>query len=169
MLVLVLGLGGCASNLASTTHKAESAKSAKIVKQDNKKSTTVQSSTPSVKENQGDSQTTSNNKVSCTSSSEIKDTTNGSSDEQQNDISKAPTAQATSKVAASSSSQSQRATRHQVQLDLGDVASWTDRQGVTHHVDSDGMDRYTSNGSQEVHYQDWSGSLPQDATVSHNN
>lgn len=54
-----------------------------------------------------------------------------------------------------------------VQLDLGDVATWTDQYGITHHVDSDGMDRQTIPGSTEVHYQDWSGPLPSNAEVSH--
>ena len=54
-----------------------------------------------------------------------------------------------------------------IQLGLGDVASWTDAQGVTHHVDSDGMDRYTAKGSSQVQYQDWSGQLPSNAVVSH--
>ena len=54
-----------------------------------------------------------------------------------------------------------------IQLDLGDVATWTDQYGITHHVDSDGMDRQTIPGSMEVHYQDWSGPLPSEAEVSH--
>lgn len=54
------------------------------------------------------------------------------------------------------------------QLGLGDVAMWTDGHGINHHVDSDGMDRQTTNGSQQIHYQNWSGSLPQNATVLHN-
>lgn len=54
-----------------------------------------------------------------------------------------------------------------IQLGLGDVATWTDQYGITHHVDSDGMDRQTIPGSIEVHYQDWSGPLPDNAQVSH--
>lgn len=54
-----------------------------------------------------------------------------------------------------------------VQLGLGDVATWTDQYGITHHVDNDGMDRQTILGSTEVHYQDWSGPLPSNAEVSH--
>ena len=54
-----------------------------------------------------------------------------------------------------------------VQLGLGDVAIWTDQYGITHHVDSNGMDRQTILGSTEVHYQDWSGPLPSNAEVSH--
>lgn len=56
----------------------------------------------------------------------------------------------------------------EIQLGLGDVAMWTDNHGINHHVDSDGMDRQTIDGSQQIHYQDWSGSLPQNATVLHN-
>lgn len=56
-----------------------------------------------------------------------------------------------------------------VQLGLGDVATWTDQYGITHHVDSDGMDRQTIPGSTEVHYQDWLGPLPSEAQIIHNN
>ena len=56
-----------------------------------------------------------------------------------------------------------------VQLGLGDVATWTDQYGITHHVDSDGMDRQTIPGSTEVHYQDWSGPLPDGVQVMHEN
>lgn len=56
-----------------------------------------------------------------------------------------------------------------VQLGLGDVATWTDQYGITHNVDSDGMDRQTIPGSAEIHYQDWSGELPANAQVIHNN
>ena len=56
----------------------------------------------------------------------------------------------------------------EIQLGLGDVAMWTDEHGINHHVDSDGMDRQTTDGSQQIHYQDWSGNLPQNATVLHN-
>lgn len=56
-----------------------------------------------------------------------------------------------------------------VQLGLGDVATWTDQYGITHHVDSDGMDRQTIPGSSEIHYQDWSGPLPGEAQVVHEN
>lgn len=56
-----------------------------------------------------------------------------------------------------------------VQLGLGDVATWTDQYGITHHVDSDGMDRQTIPGSTEVHYQDWLGPLPDGVQVVHEN
>jgi hypothetical protein len=56
----------------------------------------------------------------------------------------------------------------EIQLGLGDVAVWTDSYGITHHVDSDGMDRQTIDGSSEIHYEDWYGSLPTNAQVIHN-
>ena len=65
------------------------------------------------------------------------------------------------------SSSSSQESSSQKQLGLNDVAVWTDENGITHHVDSDGMDRQTILGSTEVHYQDWSGPLPSNAEVSH--
>lgn len=167
MLVLMLCLGGCAINSASTTPQSATVKKAKVVNQSSKKTTVAQSSTATVKKSQTISQVSANSKVNTSNTdSQTKITTSSAANDQQN-ISKAPTTQVAPKIAAASPSQ--QITHQQIQLGLGDTASWTDQQGVTHHVDSDGMDRYTNNGSQEVHYQDWSGSLPQNATVSHNN
>lgn len=53
----------------------------------------------------------------------------------------------------------------QRQLGLNDVAVWTDSTGVTHHVNSDGIDRQTISGSSQVNYNDWSGSLPSNAQI----
>lgn len=69
----------------------------------------------------------------------------------------------------SSSNSSQASTSSQKQLGLADVAVWTDENGITHHVDSDGMDRQTISGSSQVNYQDWSGSLPRNAQIIHQN
>ena len=69
--------------------------------------------------------------------------------------------QATSNSESSSSSSS--AVDSSRQLGLADVATWTDENGVTHHVDSDGMDRQTKNG--QTTYADWSGPLPSNATI----
>ena len=69
--------------------------------------------------------------------------------------------QATSNSESSSSSSS--AVDSSRQLGLADVATWTDENGVTHRVDSDGMDRQTKNG--QTTYADWSGPLPSNATI----
>ena len=66
-----------------------------------------------------------------------------------------------SESSTSSSSQSSS----QKQLGLNDVAVWTDENGITHHVDSDGMDRQTSPNQSGVTYKDWSGSLPSNAQI----
>lgn len=66
-----------------------------------------------------------------------------------------------SESSTSSSSQSSS----QKQLGLNDVAVWTDENGITHHVDSDGMDRQTSPNQSSVTYKDWSGSLPSNAQI----
>ncbi|MDO4902901.1 MAG: hypothetical protein Q3959_01420 [Limosilactobacillus sp.] len=70
---------------------------------------------------------------------------------------------------SSSSSSSNDSSSSELQLGLGDVAVWTDNNGVTHHVDSDGMDRQTLGNQSGTHYQDWSGSLPSNAQVIHQN
>lgn len=79
--------------------------------------------------------------------------------------SSAVTTDNSSSVSSSSSSTSTSAQR---QLGLGDTATWTDNNGVTHHVDSDGMDRQTIAGSSQVNYADWSGPLPSNAQINRN-
>ena len=63
------------------------------------------------------------------------------------------------------SSSSSQESSSQKQLGLNDVAVWTDENGITHHVDSDGMDRQTSANHSGVTYKDWSGSLPSNAQI----
>lgn len=82
------------------------------------------------------------------------------------------TSSTSSSASVTSSSQSSSSTDNsnvnnnsQKQLGLNDVAVWTDQYGVTHHVDSDGMDRQTIAGSSQTNYQDWSGSLPSNAQI----
>ena len=82
------------------------------------------------------------------------------------------TSSTSSSASVTSSSQSSSSTSNsndnnnsQKQLGLNDVAVWTDQYGVTHHVDSDGMDRQTIAGSSQTNYQDWSGSLPSNAQI----
>ena len=69
---------------------------------------------------------------------------------------------------SSSTSSSSSTTNTQRQLGLGDTATWTDQHGVTHHVDSDGMDRQTIAGSSQVNYADWYGPLPSNAQINRN-
>lgn len=71
----------------------------------------------------------------------------------------------TSSQSSSSTANSNVNNNSQKQLGLNDVAVWTDQYGVTHHVDSDGMDRQTIAGSSQTNYQDWSGSLPSNAQI----
>lgn len=176
VIMLALGLGGCAVNSATaTTHKQDSPRNAKISKQSSKKT------------NKTDNKVASNsnsNKLAASSQSESTAVSQeGSSRESMNAKNNATVQQKNTNVTSSaltssvsnnaSQSNTQTSTAPQahqeIQLGLGEVASWTDSQGTTHHVDSDGMDRYTTKGSQEVQYQDWSGSLPQNATVNHQN
>ena len=82
------------------------------------------------------------------------------SDENSNSAnSNATTNDSESSTSSSSQSSSQK------QLGLNDVAVWTDENGITHHVDSDGMDRQTSPNQSGVTYKDWSGSLPSNAQI----
>lgn len=79
------------------------------------------------------------------------------------------TSQGSASISSNTSSSSNSNTSQEVQLGLGDVAVWTDSKGITHHVDSDGMDRQTTSGNSKITYQDWSGSLPSNAQVIHQN
>lgn len=161
VVLLALGLGGCAANSAATTHKSHEAQSAQVVKQSSHKkadSKTVAkineqklASSNSSSASAVASHSASNNAVATTKSANASATS-----------SNAVAPAATSQESSSSVKENQN-----IQLGLGDVASWTDDKGVTHHVDSDGMDRYTAKGSSQVQYQDWSGQLPSNAVVSH--
>lgn len=159
VVLLALGLGGCATNSATTTHKTHEASSAKVVKQSShkkaeSKSTSEQSSATSTSKN-STSTKSANAAATAKSSSTSTSTSNAN-----NNVT------APAKAASQSSTVKQN---QEKQLGLGDVATWTDSEGVTHHVDSDGMDRYTAKGSSQVQYQDFSGSLPSDAVISHQN
>lgn len=159
VVLLALGLGGCATNSATTTHKTHEASSAKVVKQSShkkaeSKSTSEQSSATSTSKNNASTKS-ANAAATAKSSSTSTSTSNAN-----NNVT------APAKAASQSSTVKQN---QEKQLGLGDVATWTDSEGVTHHVDSDGMDRYTAKGSSQVQYQDFSGSLPSEAVISHQN
>ena len=72
---------------------------------------------------------------------------------------------ATTNDSESSTSSSSQTSTSQKQLGLNDVAVWTDENGITHHVDSDGMDRQTFPNQSGVTYKNWSGSLPSNAQI----
>lgn len=93
-----------------------------------------------------------------------------SKNSKQNSTKKTSSTSSSASVTSSSQSSSSTANSNvnnnsQKQLGLNDVAVWTDQYGVTHHVDSDGMDRQTIAGSSQINYQDWSGSLPSNAQI----
>lgn len=95
-----------------------------------------------------------------------------SKNSKQNSTKKTSSTSSSASVTSSSQSSSSTANSNvnnnsQKQLGLNDVAVWTDQYGVTHHVDSDGMDRQTIAGSSQTNYQDWSGSLPSNAQIVH--
>ena len=93
-----------------------------------------------------------------------------SKNSKQNSTKKTSSTSNSASVTSSSQSSSSTANSNvnnnsQKQLGLNDVAVWTDQYGVTHHVDSDGIDRQTIAGSSQTNYQDWSGILPSIAQI----
>ena len=143
LLVLTLGFG-----LAGCGAKHESAKSTNSSKDKVAKVTKVKKSSSNEKKKQASSKKNINN----TSQSNNTSSNSAITNQKQN---------TNSSDSTSSSSQKQ--------LGLTDVAVWTDENGVTHHVDSDGMDRQTTAGSSSITYKDWSGSLPSNAQIVHQN
>lgn len=181
VIMLSLGLAGCATSSATSTHKVNEATSTKVTNKNEKSATKDEHKNHSaqhsalVTENANTKASQSNNVSAITSSNAVdhsttssnvsghSDKSNVASSSSQTNTSKVNTVVTTPSVTKHQSQSSQ-----EIQLGLGDVASWTDDKGITHHVDSDGMDRQTISGSDQIHYQDWSGKLPQNATVSHN-
>ncbi|MBB1063146.1 hypothetical protein [Limosilactobacillus fastidiosus] len=144
VIALSLGLAGCGSNHHPSKSTTSKDKVTKVSKQKRNSSVKKQSS-----KKDNDSSTDSND-------SQLNSSTNSNSN-------------ATSNKTYKNSSSSSTNSNSQKQLGLSDVAVWTDESGVTHHVDSDGMDRQTTSGSSSITYKDWSGSLPSNAQIIHQN
>ncbi|KRL26197.1 hypothetical protein FD27_GL001335 [Limosilactobacillus frumenti DSM 13145] len=167
-IALILGLGGCGiSQSATTTHKNNQPSSAKVVKHSGshkaitKSNKYAQNGSTSV----SSSTTESEESTHLTSSSGSESignyqqpTTGISNANSQSFVNNSQTQSAQIKNQPQQQSSS-------IQLGLGDIAVWTDQYGVVHHVDSDGMDRMTIPGSDQVKYQDWSGPLPANAQI----
>lgn len=166
VVLLALGLGGCAANSATTTHKSHEAQSAQVVKQSHKKANDKATAKATTSEQKMASNNSSSAKaVSKQASSQAASSTVAST--RSANASAVAASGTTAPASATQESSSSVKENQNIQLGLGDVATWTDAKGVTHHVDSDGMDRYTAKGSSQVQYQDWSGQLPSNAIVSH--
>lgn len=119
---------------------------------------------------QKDSKDTASSSHTKTEKVTKKTTKKTSKNSKQNSTKKTSSTSSSASVTSSSQSSSSTANSNvnnnsQKQLGLNDVAVWTDQYGVTHHVDSDGMDRQTIAGSSQTNYQDWSGSLPSNAQI----
>lgn len=119
---------------------------------------------------QKDSKDTASSSHTKTEKVTKKTTKKTSKNSKQNSTKKTSSTSSSASVTSSSQSSSSTANSNvnnnsQKQLGLNDVAIWTDQYGVTHHVDSDGMDRQTIAGSSQTNYQDWSGSLPSNAQI----
>jgi hypothetical protein len=149
VLTLAFGLAGCGSNHNSSKSATSKDRVTKVTK--HKKS----------HENKKQSSSKATSKKSSSSS-------DSQSEESSSSSSAANSSVTTNKSSNSASSESSSVTSHK-QLGLSDVAVWTDNNGVTHHVDSDGMDRQTSPNQSGTTYKDWSGSLPSNAQIVHQN
>lgn len=99
------------------------------------------------------------------SSSKDKQSANKKSSSESEESSSSANSSVRTNDSESSASSSSQQSSSQKQLGLNDVAVWTDENGITHHVDSDGMDRQTSSNQSGVTYKDWSGSLPSNAQI----
>lgn len=150
LLVLTLGFG-----LAGCGAKHESAKSTNSSKDKVAKVTKVKKSSSNEKKKQASSK-----KKQASSKKNINNTSQSNNTSSNSAITNQKQSTNSSDSTSSSS---------QKQLGLTDVAVWTDENGVTHHVDSDGMDRQTTAGSSSITYKDWSGSLPSNAQIVHQN
>ncbi|MFO9711842.1 hypothetical protein R9X48_14835 (plasmid) [Lacticaseibacillus rhamnosus] len=104
-------------------------------------------------------------KVVKKSSNKDKQSSHKKSSQSEDENSNSANSNATTNNSESSTSSSSQESSSQKQLGLNDVAVWTDENGITHHVDSDGMDRQTSPNQSGVTYKDWSGSLPSNAQI----
>lgn len=178
LLMTTLGLAGCANNSNSSASSSSSkVRSSKVTKAHKKSVKNSNKKNAKDNDNSTSSKTTSNN------SKNSKKNNNGNDDDQNSDSVSDTDSQSTGTTATTKGSNAavtpngriknkQSASVRQnsnIQLGLNDVAVWTDNNGVTHHVDSDGMDRQTTSNSSSINYQDWSGSLPSNAQVVHSN
>lgn len=164
MLMAALGLTGCVKNSTAPATNESHVRSAQVAKSSSHKASHHESSSSSSSQ----AATTSSAVAQSSSSATVSSATQQSSANQvsQNNT---QSSNANQQVVRQAANQQTPATSHSeqhVQLGLGDVAVWTEN-GVTHHVDSDGMDRQTVNGSSTIHYSDWSGELPQGVHVEH--
>lgn len=156
MLMAALGLTGCVKSSSAPATNESHVRSSRVAKSSSHKSSHRESSASvSSTQSKAASQETTTTQHSNTNQVATQNSNQGSSSQV---------------VANNGNHQQATAASHSeqhVQLGLGDVAVWTEN-GVTHHVDSDGMDRQTTNGSSTIHYSDWSGQLPQGVQVQHN-
>ncbi len=160
MLMAALGLTGCVKTSSAPATNESHVRSARVAKSSSHKAAHHESSS---------SQASTSSKVAeSNSSSAVSSATQQSSANQvsQNNTQSSNVSQPVVNQAANQQTPAASHSEQHVQLGLGDVAVWTEN-GVTHHVDSDGMDRQTVNGSSTIHYSDWSGELPQGVQVEH--
>ncbi|WP_235857979.1 hypothetical protein [[Lactobacillus] timonensis] len=159
MLMVALGLTGCVKSSSAPATNESHVRSARVAKSSSHKSSRHESSA-SVSSTQNSAKTATSQYATTQQSNATSQAATQNSN--QGSTNQAVVNNGSNHQATASSHSEQR-----VQLGLGDVAVWTEN-GVTHHVDSDGMDRQTTNGSSTIHYSDWSGQLPQGVQVQHN-
>ncbi|MDM8332434.1 hypothetical protein QUW45_07095 [Limosilactobacillus pontis] len=183
--VLVLGLGGCAINDNVATHKTNGEPtSAKVAQQSSHHKASQANSTSKTNTPSENSASESSSSVqsyattnSQTQSSQVQE---NSSSTQANEYASSVATQnssvttspqqdqnASPVVNESGNATNQNQTSN-IQLGQTDLAVWTDRYGIVHHVDVNGLDYQTIPGSSQVHYEEWTGQLPANAQIIHN-
>ncbi|WP_367342028.1 hypothetical protein [Limosilactobacillus sp.] len=176
MLMAALGLAGCAKNSSAPATNESHVRSAKVAKANSHKAVKTDKTAKNAKnDSKASSASTSVASSNVASSSQSNSNVSANSQSKQSEAkATAPAAASSSQSvtanskAASSSSVTAKNHSEAVQLGLGDTAVWTDNKGVTHHVNSDGLDKQTTQNSNAVSYSDWSGNLPQGVKVEHN-
>ncbi|MBB1070175.1 CDP-diacylglycerol diphosphatase [Limosilactobacillus sp. RRLNB_1_1] len=169
LLMTTLGLAGCASsiNKSASSDSSSKVKTSKVTESHKNSTKENNSANSSSKKNSSSSKVSDNDVAKIDSNSNSSASSQGSS--VKSNASSQTSIKAANGTATSASQQSTSGTKanqsSNIQLGLSDVAVWTDENGVTHHVDSDGMDRQTTNGSNQITYNDWSGDLPSNAKV----
>lgn len=182
MLMAAFGLAGCAKNSSAPATNESHVRSAKVAKatshkaaktdktaKDDKNTAKASSASSSVASSKVSNSSQSSNAVANSQSKQsVAKATAPAAASQSSASKQSATANSNASSASASSVSSVKSHSEAVQLGLGDTAVWTDNKGVTHHVNSDGLDKQTTQNSNSVSYSDWSGSLPQGVKVEHN-
>lgn len=162
--ILALGLGGCAFNGNVATHKVNNEPtSAKVTKQGSHKKSAQTNKVATASTSSEKASVSSSNSEQTTSNSQVASTNSYAKAATQSSAAAQNQATTVTNKAASTNN-----TANNIQLGQSDIAVWTDKYGIVHHVDANGLDYQTIPGSSQVHYETWNGQLPANAQVIHN-